>query len=259
MDLVFQLSPELWLEVGFLVCGGLLIVFRDWRVVLPALLGEYLLLCVLLAQFPETFVPRDLHIGSMVTNSLVLVKAVSGLTVVGILTLTVASRRWVRPPESEQPLDEITAARLRWAARRVAQSQEQPRFSLLTYLLPTFVLAILIAVTYALARLYPLARNPTLDDASFWFYVDMAWYWLALSGLFIVLFAQEVQEVCVGLLLCLSSVDLVYTALSRSVGLLAIGLLNAVSILLALGSAYLALLFYLRLQRWQLPSVEEWD
>jgi len=63
----------------------------------------------------------------------------------------------------------------------------------------------------------------------------------------------------VGLLLCIGSVDLLYVALSKSVGLLAIGLLSAVSILLALGSAYLAQLFYLRLRRWQLPSAEEWD
>ena len=45
----------------------------------------------------------------------------------------------------------------------------------------------------------------------------------------------------------------------RGVGLVAIGLLSVVSILLALGSAYLAQVFYLRLRRWQLPSAEEWD
>jgi len=262
VEWALQLSPELWLEIGFLVCGGLLIIFRDWRIALPALLGEYLLLCALLALFPETLVPKDLLIGSFTTNSLVAVKAITGLTVVGILTITVASRRWVRLPENEQPLDEITAARLRWAARRMARSQEQrPRFNLLAYLLPTFALAILVAATYALASLYPVAQ-PLMrvdTDLSFWSYVDLAWYWLALSGIFIVLFAQEVQEVCVGLLLCLASADLLYTVLSKSIGLLAIGLLNAVSILLALGSAYLSLLFYLRLQRWQLPSAEEWD
>jgi hypothetical protein len=67
------------------------------------------------------------------------------------------------------------------------------------------------------------------------------------------------QEVSVGLLLCIASVDLLYTSLSRSGGFLAIGLLSAVSILVALGSAYLAQLFYLRLQRWTLPAADEWE
>jgi hypothetical protein len=253
-----QLSVELGLWIGFLICGGLLIVFRDWRVTLPALLGEYLLLAGLLLQFPERFMPRDMLIGSFSVSTLVLVKAATGLTVVGILAFTVTLRRRVKPEESEESLDEITAARLRWAARRVARRAGR-RFQLATYLLTTLYLAVLIVATYALAILYPLARDPTLPESSFWLYVDLIWYWLGLSGLFIVLFAHEVQEVSVGLLLCISSVDLLYVALSKSIGLLPIGLLSAISILLALGSAYLALLFYLRLQQWQLPSPEDWD
>lgn len=253
-----ELSVELWIWLGFLLCGGILIVFRDWRVTLPALLGEYLLLAAILSLFPELYLPRDLVVGEIPISSFVLIKIVTGLTVVLILTFTVALRRWVRPPESEQPLDEITAARLRWAARRL-QRAEQPRFQMAPYLLTTFALAILIVATYALAALYPLVRTPFLPETPLWFYIDLVWYWLGISGLFIVLFAQEVQEVCVGLLLCIASVDLLYTALSKTVGLLAIGLLSTVSILLALGSAYLALVFYLRLRRWHLPPAEEWD
>jgi hypothetical protein len=67
------------------------------------------------------------------------------------------------------------------------------------------------------------------------------------------------QEVSVGLLLCIGSVDLLCMALSRGEGLLAIGLLSAVSILVALGTAYLAQIFYLRLRRWQLPAADEWE
>jgi len=252
-----HLSFESALWLGFLLCGVLLVVFRDWRVTLPVLLGDYLLLCVLFSHLP--FIPQNLQIGHFAVSSFVLVKAITGLTVVGILAVTVALRRRARLPESEQPIDEITAARLRWAARRLAQTKPGVRSRLSAYLLPFSSLAVLIAATYTLAMLYPLARTPILPDSLFWFYVDLIWYWLGFCGLFNMLFAQEVQEVCVGLLLCISSVDILYTALSRSVGLLSIGLLSAVSILLALGSAYLSLLFYLRLQRWQLPSAEEWD
>ncbi len=251
------LSTEMLLWAGFLLCGALLVVFRNWWLTLAALLGEYLLLCVLLAQFQ--FVPKDLVIGPVAISALVLVKGVTGLTVVGILAVTVAARRRVQLPEDEMELDEITAARLRWAARRAAKQTGEQRFRLSTYLLPISALAVLVVATHALAILYPLARAPTLSQEPLWLYVDLVWYWLGLSGVLIVLLAQEMQEVSVGLLLCISSVDLLYTALSRSVGLLAIGLLNAVSILLALGAAYLAQLFYLRLRRWQLPSAEEWD
>lgn len=252
-----HLSVEAALWLGFLFFGGLLIVFRDWWVTLPALLAQYVLLCLLQSRFP--FVPLDLHLGFFDTSPLVLVKAVTGLAVVSILAVTVVSRRRLHLPEDEQSLDEITAARLRWAARRVARREGRERFRLSTYLLPTSILAVLMVATYTLAVLYPIAQAPNLPASTLWFYVDLVWYWLGLSGLFIVLFAQEVQEVSVGLLLCCSSVDLLYTALSHSVGLVAIGLLSAVSILLAVGSAYLAQLFYQRLRRWQLPSAEEWD
>lgn len=251
-----HLPIEVLLWAGFLLCGGLLIVFRNWWVTLAALLGEYILLCLLLSRLP--FMPADLHIGPLAVNQIVLVKAVTGLVVVGILAITVASRRRARL-EVEHPLDEITAARLRWAARRVARQGEPRRVHLPSYLLPASALIVLVLSTHALAILVPLARTPTLPDPVLWGSVDLAWYWLGLSGLVMALFAQELQEVTVGLLLCMSSVDLLYIALSRGVGLVAIGLLSVVSILLALGSAYLARVFYLRLRRWQLPSAEEWD
>ncbi len=253
-----HLTVESFLLAGFLLCGGLLIVFRDWWVTLSALLGDYFFLCVLLSRFP--FVPANLAVGPLRVSALVLVQAVTGITVVGILAITVLSRRFGRQTESEGGLDEVTAARLRWAARRVAQKGGKERFRLASYLLPLSAFAALIMATLTLATLYPLARTPTwADDPSLWLYVDLAWYWLGLSGLVIVLLAQELQEISVGLLLCISSVTLLDVALSRSVGLLAIGLLNTVSIVLALGSAYLAQVFHLRLHRWQLPSAEEWD
>jgi hypothetical protein len=251
-----HLSVEVLLWAGFIACGSLLIVFRNWWITLAGLLGEYILLCVLLSLFP--FVPPDLVIGPFAVSQIVLVKAVTGLVVVAILAITVASRRRA-PLESEASLDEITAARLRWAARRVARREGRERFRLATYLLPISALAVLVIATHALAILYPLVRATTIPANPLWGYVDLVWYWLGLSGILIVLLAQEIQELSVGLLLCISGVDLLYVALARSVGLVAIGLLSAVSILLALGLAYMTQIFYLRLHRWNLPSAEEWD
>jgi hypothetical protein len=251
-----HLEPELLLWAGFILFGSLLIVFRNWWITLVGLLGEYLLLCLLLSWFP--FVPPDLILGPFAVSQIVLVKGVAAVTIVAILAITVVLRRR-RLQDDDESLDEITAARLRWAVRRAARRGEQERFRLANYLLPIAALAVLVIVTHALAILYPLVRSPSMPESSLWIYVDLVWYWLGLSGILIVLLAQEMQEVSVGLLLCIGSVDLLCTALSRSEGLLAIGLLSAVSILVALGSAYLAQIFYLRLRRWQLPSADEWD
>ncbi len=251
-----HLTTELLLWAGFILFGSLLIVFRNWWITLAGLLGQYLLICILLTRFP--FVTPDLAIGPIAVSQLVLVKAVTGFTVVAILAITVATRRRAAPV-SESGVDEVTAARLRWAARRIARRGEQERYRLANNLLPIASLAVLVIATHALAILYPLTRATTLSTGPLWGYVDLVWYWLALSGILIVLLAQEMQEVSVGLLLCISSVDLLYTVLLRSMGLLALGLLSAVSILLALGSAYLAQIFNLRLHGWRLPSAEEWD
>lgn len=257
MDLgPLHLNAELLLWAGFVLFGSLLIVFRSWWVTLVSLLGEYILLCILLSWFP--FVSPDLAIGPLAVSQLVLVKAVTALTVVAILAVTVASRRRLHV-DSASDLDEITAARLRWAARRATQRGGQERFRLATYLLPLSALAVLVIATHALAVLAPLVRSSTMAEGSLWGYVDLVWYWMGLSGLLIILLAEEMQEITVGLLLCIASVDLLYTALSRTSGLLALGLLSAVSILVALGSAFLAQIFYLRLHRWQLPSADEWD
>jgi hypothetical protein len=251
-----HLTIELLLWAGFILFGSLLIVFRNWWITLVGLLGQYILLCILLSRFP--FVTADLVVGPFAVSQIVLVKAVTGLTVVAILAITVATRPRVSL-ESETAMDEVTAARLRWAARRMARRGEQERFRLANYLLPIATLAVLVIVTHALAFLYPLTRATAQSTGPLWGYVDLVWYWLALSGILTVLLAQEMQEVSIGLLLCISAVDLIYTVLSRSVGLLALALLSAVSILLALGSAYLAQLFNLRLHGWRLPSAEEWD
>jgi len=255
------LEIELLLWAGFILFGSLLIVFRNWWITLVGLLGQYALLAVLMSWLP--FLPPDMVLGPLAVNQIVLVKGVTALTVVIILAITVVSRRRLLQSD-EQALDEITAARLRWAVRRAARRGEQERFSLANYLLPLSALAVLVLATHALAVFYPVIRSPAMPVSAHWSYgawgyVDLVWYWLGLSGLLIALLAQEMQEVSVGLLLFLGSVDLLYTTLSQGVGLLAIALLSAVSILVALGTAYLAQIFYLRLRRWHLPAAEDWE
>ncbi|MGB9724687.1 MAG: hypothetical protein ACP5OO_04845 [Chloroflexia bacterium] len=249
-------SVEQLIWAGFVFFGGLLIVFRGWWIELLGLLGIYGLLCLLLSRFP--FMLPDLQMGPLVLSRVILAQAATGLTIVAVLAVTIAVRRRVTL-EMQPPLDEVTEARLRWTAWRTARLGRGQRFRLAAYLFPVFAFAVLVLAAHGLALVYPVVRRPGAPDGLLWGYVDLVWYWLGLAGLLTVLLAQEMHEVSVGLLLCWSSVTLLYIALSRTIGLLALGLLSAVAILMGLGSAYLALLFYLRLRRWRLPSAEEWE
>ncbi len=250
------LDVELLLWAGFVFCGGLLIVFRGWWIELLGLLGMYGLLCLLISRFP--FVLPDLEIGPLVTSRIVLVQAVTGLTVVAIMAMTIALRQRIALG-MQQPLDEVTEARLRWTIWRTARLGGKQRFRLVAYLLPIFAFAVLVLAAHGLALVYPVVRTPGAPEGLLWGYVDLVWYWLGLAGLLTVLLAQEMQEISIGLLLCWNGVILLYIALTRTLGLLAMGLLSTVAILMGLGWAYLALLFHLRLRRWQLPSAEEWE
>jgi hypothetical protein len=102
------------------------------------------------------------------------------------------------------------------------------------------------ATTWAsltLPRLYPI--GPSLA-------VDFAWYWLGLTGLLTLATAADLLKIGLGLLLCISSIDLLYTALASGVGFVALLLLSLFTILLALIVAYLSGLLYGRLKTLEL-------
>jgi hypothetical protein len=103
------------------------------------------------------------------------------------------------------------------------------------------VLALLASLT--LPRLYPI--GPSLA-------VDFAWYWLGLTGLLTLATAADLLKIGLGLLLCISSIDLLYTALASGVGFVALLLLSLFTILLALIVAYLSGLLYGRLKTLEL-------
>lgn len=70
----------------------------------------------------------------------------------------------------------------------------------------TLVLAALASV--ALPRLYPIGTTYT---------IDFVWYWLGLVGLFTIVVAGNLLKVGLGLLLCVSSINVLYTAISSTV------------------------------------------
>ena len=67
--------------------------------------------------------------------------------------------------------------------------------------------------------------------------------------------AGDLLKVGLGLLLCASSVDVLYTAISRTVQVFPLALLGLVSITLALAVAYLSGLLYGRLKTLELNEL----
>jgi magnesium-transporting ATPase (P-type) len=233
--------PEInWALVGIALSGGLILLLRDWRITFPALLINYLCVAVFLAQ--QQFLAPDLQFGSYSISTTVLVKLITGVAATAILTITALtfSREY-----NLENLDEFSLAELRRAARRAQRQRAQQPFHLGDYVVPFWGLALAAIASLALPRLYPIGAND----------VDFAWYWLGFTGLFTLVTANDLLKVGLGLLLCIGSVDLFYTAISRTVQVFPLAMLSLTTIVLALAIAYLSGLLYGRLKTLELNEL----
>lgn len=235
-----------WFILGIGVTAAVVLLFRDWRLTLAALLLNYLSLALFLAE--QQFVPPDLSLLGLEISTLVLVKLITGLAVTLILAITALTFSREYGLES---LDEFGLAELRRAARAAQRLQASQPFQLSDYVLPFWagVLALLASLT--LPRVYPIA--PT--EAS-----DFAWYWLALTGILTITTASDLLKIGLGLLLCASAIDLLYTAVvstpeASGLNVAPLILLSMFNILLALAIAYLSGLLYGRLKTLELNEL----
>ncbi|HMP41622.1 MAG TPA: hypothetical protein PKA05_14680, partial [Roseiflexaceae bacterium] len=129
-------------------------------------------------------------------------------------------------------------AELRRAARRAQRERAAQPFHLSDYVVPFWSLVLIALASLALPRLYPIGTND----------VDFVWYWLGLTGLFTLVTANDLLKIGLGLLLVAGSVDLLYTAVSRTVQIFPLALLSLMTIVLALVIAYLSGLLFGRLK-----------
>ena len=235
-----------WLLIGIGVTAAVVLLFRDWRLTVPALLLNYVALALFLAQ--QRFVEPDLTLLGFGLSTLVLVKLITGVAVSLILALTALtfSREY-----GLENLDEFGLAELRRAARAAQRQRATTPFQLSDYVVPFWagVLALLASLT--LPRIYPI--GPSLA-------VDFAWYWLALTGLLTIATASDVLKIGLGLLLCASAIDLLYTAvvsapLASGLNVVPLALLSLFNVLLALAIAYLSGLLYGRLKTLELNEL----
>lgn len=235
-----------WLLIGIGATAAVVLLFRDWRLTVPALLLNYVALALFLAQ--QRFVEPDLALLGFGLSTLVLVKLITGVAVSLILALTALTFSREYGLES---LDEFGLAELRRAARAAQRQRATTPFQLSDYVIPFWagVLALLASLT--LPRIYPI--GPSLA-------VDFAWYWLALTGLLTIATASDVLKIGLGLLLGASAIDLLYTAvvsapLASGLNVVPLALLSLFNVLLALAIAYLSGLLYGRLKTLELNEL----
>lgn len=185
---------------GLVVTANLIIVIRDWRVSLAALLAQYLLVGFLLTR--------------LITPEAATVKTLVGALICPILYLTARGIRWGgrRSKDGVSPL---------YTDREVFPVG-----------LPFRLLAVVLTglVANSLLNSYPLPEVPR--DLGF------ACYWLALIGLLAMMLAAEPLKAGLGLLTFMAGFELFYAALESSLSV--VGFLGLVNLFMALAIAYLA-------------------
>jgi hypothetical protein len=228
-----------WPAVCIAFSGAIILLLRDWRVTFTALLINYVGVALFLAQ--QQFITPDLQLGSLAISTTILVKLIAGLasTLILLITALTFSREY-----NLEDLDEFSLAELRRAGRRAQRATEPFRLS--NYIIPFWTLVLVGLASVALPRLYPIGSNYT---------IDFVWYWLGLIGLFTIVVAGDLLKVGLGLLLCVSSIDVLYTAISSSVQVFPLALLGLLTIVLALMIAYLSGLLYGRLKTLDLTEL----
>ncbi len=236
-----SLSDINWPVILIASSGALILLLRDWRITVSALLVNYIGVAIFLAQ--QQFIQPDLHIGSIAVSTTVLVKLITGVAATAILSITALtfSREY-----NQEDLDEFSLAELRRAARRAQRQRAAEPLRLADFVVPFWALALAVLASVALPRIYPIGDTNT---------IDFVWYWLGLVGLFTTVIAGDLLKVGLGLLLCASSVDVLYTAISSTVQVFPLALLGLVSITLALAVAYLSGLLYGRLKTLELNEL----
>jgi hypothetical protein len=235
--------PELqinWAIVALTVSSGVVLLLHDWRVTVPAMFITYLSVAWFLAQ--QQFIAPDLALGGLTLSTTIVVKTITGFAASAILGITAItfSREY-----NLEDLDEFSLTELRRAARRAQRQRASEPFRFSDYSVPFWALVLAALVSLALPRLYPIGSQT----------IDFAWYWLGLTGLFTIVVAGDTLKIGLGLLLVVSSIDLVYTAIASTVQVFPLALLSLTTIVLSLSVAYLSGLMYGRLKTLDLGAL----
>jgi hypothetical protein len=188
------------LMLGLLLAGTVIVVFKDWRLNLWALIAQFVLVGVLLAR--------------VMPLRVALIKVIVGGMACVILYLTARRARWgqnkIGPGEHNE-----------------SHLSEREVFSMDLWF--RILMAVLVAVvSYALGT-----RDPFLDQQQG---ISQACYWLAGVGLLTVVLTRDPFKVGLGLLTFQAGFGILLASFEQSLSVAA--LVGAVNLLIALGVSY---------------------
>ena len=199
----FQFITRELAVLGLFVTGGLIVLVRDWRVSLLALLGQYLLAGFILSR--------------LVLPEIALIKVLIGALICPMLYLAARQAGW--------QADRSFLIARRKQTKNVGGDVFPAGFA---FRLLAVTLMTLLAV--ALSRTYP----PPLIPPD----LGLGSYWLILVGLLILMMTEEPLKAGQGLLTAIIGFELFFAPLERSLAM--VWLWAVVNLLLTLAIAYLA-------------------
>jgi len=193
--------------IGLLVTGALIVLVRDWRVTILALLSQYVLAGLILSRLvlPEIALIKVL-VGALICPMLYLAARQSGWS---LLSVAGAAGRPLRAGHPDGAGDDVFRASLPFRLMMV-------------------VLGFLVAIVLTQAQPPPAVP---LD-------VGLGSYWLMAVGSLILILTEAPLKAGPGLLTAFTGFDLIYTPLEHS--LVMVLLLAVIDLLLTLAVTYLA-------------------
>ncbi|MFZ9858115.1 MAG: hypothetical protein ACO3F2_07280 [Roseiflexaceae bacterium] len=229
-----------WPLIGISVSAAVILMAQQRRTSVIGLLLNYLFVAAFLSQ--QQYIKPDLDLLGFMVSTTVLIKIIAGASAVSILAITALT--FSRDYEASA-LDEFSLAELRRAARQARRLEIVSPRRFADVVVPMWAMVLVAIASFILPRLYPIGSEE----------VDFAWYWLTLTGFFTIVTASDVLKLGLGLLLCVSSIDLLYTAIASTVQVFPLALLGLTTIVLSLAVSYLSGLMYGRLKTLELNEL----
>jgi hypothetical protein len=215
-----QFLTQEWALLGLFITAGIILVARDWRTLILALLAQYILAGLILSR--------------LVRPDIAALKVMIGAFICPILFLS--ARQVSTRISLFSPFTEKGRGFSRWwqnlSLTSLLVGRDRRRSPAATgFTFRVLAVALMIIVATTLSNTFALP-NLSLN-------VTTAVYWLVLAGLVTLILTEDPMRVGHGLFTVLTGFDLYYTTLEKS--LLMTGLWGAANLLIALAIGYLTI------------------
>ena len=224
------------LLIILLLVVAALVVVNDWRLTIPLLVTTEL--CRIGVTWQAVTIIRGAGGWPLLLAQLVTTLSAGLILLITALNFT----RNYSPAE----LDEFALLELRRAARRAQHQRGLVMGRWASSVVPLGALLLAGLATWLLSTFYPVARQQI---------VDAAWMFLLLCGLLVLITAVDVLKLGLGMLLLVASAKVLYLGVATQLNVFHVGLLELLSVMLAIIVAYLSGLLYGRLHTLEFGSL----